>query len=316
MSKDVCSKCGVTKSKIFWDFKDNSVLCDSCNKKFGKDWEKKINQQRLIVFVAIIVFAIILLILISPILLPQKIDNPKITPQIDKCPSCSSDSDWTQCLNGSQTKVTYICNSNTDFKCTQKTITQVCEQTTIEKIKEIAQKYNETHTYSLSDFFVCSDMAIDVWNLIKTAGINAKLCAGRVDSNITGYLENNDFDSFLGKMNHAWVLAETEPFKYLAVEATGGYVVWGENSTTDEQKNDLYYQGAYCFATPSQFKSFSDLRTQYLTICPQAKQMSNYWNEHIAGTQMTFENQEYKGTMQTKIDECTNITNQLIGLLK
>ncbi len=189
--------------------------------------------------------------------------------------------------------------------------------TNINKVRQIAETYNSTHTYSKSDFFVCSDMAIDVWNLIKTQGINAEICAGNIDTDISQYLINQDFDSFLNKMNHAWVVAEIEPFTYIAVETTGGYLVWGQESNSDEPKNILYYSyGTFCFGNPSEFKKFSELRTNYLTICPQAEAMRIYWNENIAGKiSVTPESSEYKGQMQAKIDECTNITNQLIGLL-
>jgi hypothetical protein len=189
-----------------------------------------------------------------------------------------------------------------------------CQLTSIDEVRNIAVEYHRTHTYSLTDFFVCSDMAIDTWNLIKTVGINAKICAGNIDINLTGETYKSDFS----QMNHAWVLAEVEPFTYIAVETTGGYLVWGNSSITNETdvKNQLYYQYArYCFETPAKFKKFSDLRTSYLTVCSEADSMRNYWNENIVGTTMTYSNQEYKGRMNAKIDECNGVINQLNGLL-
>ncbi|MDD4083186.1 MAG: transglutaminase-like domain-containing protein, partial [Sphaerochaetaceae bacterium] len=140
MPKDVCSKCGATKSKTFWDFKDNSVLCDSCNKKFGKNLEKSINQNRLIVFVILIVLALILLFIILPILSPQKINsedtkeannskpyyNPTTTQTINECASCPTDSDWSGCINGIQTSTAHVCNQSTGFQCQSFIKTQQC----------------------------------------------------------------------------------------------------------------------------------------------------------------------------------------------
>jgi hypothetical protein len=44
--KDKCDKCGATDSKTFWDFDDGSVLCDSCNKKYGNQWKKLNSKER------------------------------------------------------------------------------------------------------------------------------------------------------------------------------------------------------------------------------------------------------------------------------
>src|SRR5208337_4944295 len=79
----------------------------------------------------------------------------------------------------------------------------------------IVANYHETHTYSLTDLYVCGDMASDVWDMLKTQGINAKLNVGRVDQDI----------SDIKDANHVWVLAEVAPNSYLALEATGGYSV-------------------------------------------------------------------------------------------
>lgn len=316
MVRDICSRCGSKKTKTFWEHQDGSILCDKCEKQIGSEWENNINQKRQLLLLGILVVILIFIIIVIGIAhvlqtnaeqTPNSLTtnyNPEPTPNNQLTKTIYS----LDCGNG-------ICNNNeTCSTCTSDCGS--CELNTIDKVKKITQDYASTHTYSLPDFFVCSDMAIDTWNLLKTNGINAEICAGNVDTDLTSHLENNAFDSFLSNMNHAWVLAETEPFKFLAVETTGGYVVWGNNSTTDEPKNDLYYKYAkFCFQTPGQFKKFSDLRTKYLEICPQAKTMQEYWNTYIAGTQMTYENQEFKGQMQTKIDECENTTTQLITLI-
>ena len=132
------------------------------------------------------------------------------------------------------------------------------EMANTEIVEKIAQDYHATHTYTASDFFVCSDMALDMWNLIKTKGINAKLQVGNVDENISEY---EGFEIF-SRMNHAWVIAEVAPFTWLAVEPTGGYTVYADD-------NRLYYWGI-SFDSPREFKRFSELRKDLLVACPLA----------------------------------------------
>jgi len=71
-------------------------------------------------------------------------------------------------------------------------------------LKNVLTEYHRTHTYSTPDFFVCSDMAIEVWNILKTKGIRSVIYAGIVDKNV--YWKGNL--DYLKKMDHAWVLAE------------------------------------------------------------------------------------------------------------
>jgi hypothetical protein len=110
---------------------------------------------------------------------------------------------------------------------------------------EIVANYHKTHTYTLNDFYVCGDMASDVWDMLKTQGINAKITVGNVDKDITSFHD----------VNHAWVLAEVAPDEYLALEATGGYSV---QITT----NPRYYYG-WSFYNPKQLKNYQQLLIQY-----------------------------------------------------
>lgn len=186
-------------------------------------------------------------------------------------------------------------------------------------VQSIAEEYHKTHTYSLNDFYVCSDMAMDVWDLIKTQGINAEICAGNIDENISIYLNGGTWDNvfnYYNAMNHAWVLAEIKPFTYIAVETTGGYLVWGNNVETNpnEVKNQLYYTGT-CFNTPKQFKSFIDARKEMLTTCSEAINMENYWNENYVGKLLTSQASEYKGKMEQKEQDCLAVVNKIKGLL-
>jgi hypothetical protein len=111
--------------------------------------------------------------------------------------------------------------------------------------KEIVEEYHKTHTYYGKDIYVCGDMACDVWDMLKTRGINAMIMIGNVEKNIRNATE----------ANHAWVLAEVEPNKWLALETTGGYIVYYKD-------NPLYYQGWH-FYTPKQFKEYLQLLKQY-----------------------------------------------------
>jgi len=116
-------------------------------------------------------------------------------------------------------------------------------ETNIRILQGIVEDYHETHTYSIYDLFVCSDMAVDVWNMVETAGINAILVAGNTDDR---YVSWEEYD-------HAWVLAETSPDDWTALETTGGYLV------TD---NKNYYQGHF-FENPRDFKEYISLRERY-----------------------------------------------------
>lgn len=115
----------------------------------------------------------------------------------------------------------------------------------VEIVKEIAQEYYSTHTYlgvqtgQSSNIYVCIDMAKDVWNMIKTRGINAVIEVGNVKKNITT----------INDANHAWVLAEVGPMQWLAVETTGGFVV-------PKDENPRYYVGMQ-FDTPADMKEYS-----------------------------------------------------------
>jgi outer membrane murein-binding lipoprotein Lpp len=114
-----------------------------------------------------------------------------------------------------------------------------------ETAEKIVQYYHETHIYSAYDLFVCSDMAAEVWNMLKAAGINSIITVGNKDTPINDILLSN----------HAWVLAEVVPGQYLALETTGGHSV----SAT---QNALYYRG-WTFDSPADLKSYNDLIKEY-----------------------------------------------------
>jgi hypothetical protein len=185
-------------------------------------------------------------------------------------------------------------------------------QEKINTLTKIIEDYHSIHTYSLTDFFVCSDMAIDVWDLVKTKGINAKICSGNVKENLSLY--KTDLEYF-NKMDHAWVIAEVEPFKFVALETTGNYLVFEKNTNEENvTKNDLYYNGL-CFNTPSEYKRFIELRTDYLKTCQESIDMIDYWNNNYVGKYLTNQISEYKGRLEQKREECVKIDSELKGLL-
>ena len=112
-------------------------------------------------------------------------------------------------------------------------------------LAEIVAEYHKTHTYIEDDIFVCGDMASDVWNIVRTRGIAAKIQIGNVNADIESVLQSN----------HAWVLAEVSPGKWVALEATGGYVV-------HRNQNERYYHG-HSFSNPRQLKEYSNLLRQF-----------------------------------------------------
>lgn len=127
--------------------------------------------------------------------------------------------------------------------------------------KNIVKQYHETHIYSAYDLFVCSDMALDVWDMLKAQGIDALIKVGNVDKKIDN----------LADSNHAWVLAEVSPASYLALETTGGYAVL-------QNDNPLYYWG-WTFDNPNKFKRFEDLENEYNIRAESANQMIKLSND-------------------------------------
>jgi hypothetical protein len=119
--------------------------------------------------------------------------------------------------------------------------------TKADTVTNIARYYNQTHTYTATDMFVCGDMASEIWNMLKTFGISSQLVVGSVDHNVSDILQSS----------HAWIIAEVEPNSYLAVECTGGY-------TVPMSQNALYYQGWY-YNNPETLKQYFDDVKEYNT---------------------------------------------------
>ncbi|CAD6491438.1 MAG: hypothetical protein FFODKBPE_00150 [Candidatus Argoarchaeum ethanivorans] len=132
------------------------------------------------------------------------------------------------------------------------------EEQKISICEEVAQQYYETHTYVQNDVFDCDNMACDVWNMLKTKGINAKIAVGNVDLDECG----------IEDWNHAWVMAEVSPNTWLAIECTGGYVVY---------ENPRYYHG-HGFNNPKSLRDFNQLYKEYQIQLNEYNNAINFYN--------------------------------------
>jgi len=160
---------------------------------------------------------------------------------------------------------------------------EIIGETPAETAENIVKRYHETHIYSKHDFFVCSDMALDVWNMLKAQEIDALIQIGNVK---TSAKDITDVD-------HAWVLAETSPGHYLALETTGGYVIYKDD-------NELYYRG-WSFDNPREYKRFVELKQEYNTRIGLSKEM---WD--------TFETT--RQSMLETTDTYTYLINEVSGM--
>jgi len=181
---------------------------------------------------------------------------------------------------------------------------EIVGDTTEETAKNIVKKYNETHVYSQNDFFICSNMALDVWNMLKAQQLNAVIRIGSIDAAV----------SDIAEANHAWVLAEVADGQYLALETTGGYAV-------KESENPLYYQG-WTFASPKEYKEYEELRrdwniraeiindmsgtfdevqAQYKTEYACYEDLINEFNSKYAGKPVTSAAEDFRDSMNEQL---------------
>ena len=68
----------------------------------------------------------------------------------------------------------------------QNTLTGATPAETAEKI---VAYYHQTHVYSSYDLFVCSDMASEVWNMLKAQDISSVVVVGNKDTAIGNILQ-------------------------------------------------------------------------------------------------------------------------------
>jgi len=124
------------------------------------------------------------------------------------------------------------------------------ESTNIAVLVEILSDYSSKNRYigkqtgADEDIYVCGDMAMALWNQVTTRGFAAKIMIGNVKEEMRSI-----FDA-----NHAWVLADVGLGRYLALEATGGFVSY-------ESEAPGYYFG-HAFAHPKELKDYMELLKQ------------------------------------------------------
>jgi hypothetical protein len=117
--------------------------------------------------------------------------------------------------------------------------------TLAETAAQLVANYHATHVYSTVDYFICGDMASEVWNMLKAQGISAVIVVGDVDNAITDILQSN----------HAWVIATVDNGDKLALETTAGVAY-------TQTEKPLYYRG-WTFSSPTDLKANNDLRREY-----------------------------------------------------
>jgi hypothetical protein len=111
---------------------------------------------------------------------------------------------------------------------------------------QINQLYLKTHTY-IKGQTDCNDMTVDIWNMLKTAGIASIIVAG-----------NLEFDNYtFAQCNHSWLLiylmekGETKPKNFI-LESTNGQLYFNEDIKRNPQVSR--YEKGFFYAKPSDLR--------------------------------------------------------------
>jgi len=186
------------------------------------------------------------------------------------------------------------------------------ESENVKIVSRIISDYHSAHTYvgkqtgASADIFVCGDMAKDVWDMVLTKGINAKIQIGNIERRIKSMLD----------ANHAWVMAEVSPGKWLALETTGGYVV-------HLSKNDKYYYG-HSFANPKDFNEYEKLGREYIAALSKERNAVENYNEMrdqyngangLTQNQLRYELDRREAIATERIADLKEVTGKLKTLL-
>ncbi len=177
----------------------------------------------------------------------------------------------------------------------------------IREVSEIAKKYYETHTYSTLDLFVCVDMAIDVWNQLRTKNLGAYLQVGNIDTNLTNLADGLEM---LRAVNHVWVMFEAYPGEYLPLEVTAGSIV-----TSADPRAERYYEG-WKFDNPKRLKEFIDARRRAFEVCGQSERLVEIYNRAFAGRRITGDTLAAQGMIILKKQECNQAVEELATIIK
>ncbi len=114
----------------------------------------------------------------------------------------------------------------------------------METVKGIVEEYNKTHFYNGTEMFGCAQMSEDVWDMVGTQGINAKIVLGNLQKNV----------STIEDINHAWVIAEVTPDRWVAMETTAGYLSCPDPNYC-AVNNPRYFMG-WDFPSPKEMQDF------------------------------------------------------------
>jgi hypothetical protein len=169
-------------------------------------------------------------------------------------------------------------------------------------VERIAAAFHKTHTYTLQGDFVCLDMAIDVWNQLRTYGIEATIMGGNINENITTW----NYRQLARESNHAWVVAKLSPTEKVAIETTAGVVIKpGMNNAS------AYFKGIE-FDNPGEIKRFDSLRKKTNEVCRDANELIKDWNENVAGKQLRpDEIIAKKSRIEQRKQDCESTQNNL-----
>ncbi|BBD09464.1 hypothetical protein [Desulfovibrio ferrophilus] len=172
-------------------------------------------------------------------------------------------------------------------------------------LQDILTDYRKNHTYMGNDLYMCADMAMDVWNIVRTKGFNAKLAGGNPDRDIMA-----STTSYLEGMSHAWVMAQVSPKDWIAMECTGGFLV-------PKKEKPLYYSSAIFFSNPAELKTFMANTENARNSCQEYNELATGWNKLVAGKRYkpgSAQGQQYsyiEGNMNAKKRDCEYYTQQL-----
>ncbi len=175
------------------------------------------------------------------------------------------------------------------------------------KIQYIVYTYHRSHAYVGNGFFVCVDMAIDVWDLLATAGIESRLMVGNVQYDIT---QSDTIGKYLSVMNHAWLLARVSPSMWIPLETTGGFIV-----QPSMWNFELYNKGAM-FENPGAFKDFVESRKSMFMTCRQISPMQAIFDMSFAGKPVSSQGAEYKGRIMQELYDCQGLLGRVTALLQ
>ncbi len=109
-----------------------------------------------------------------------------------------------------------------------------------EKLEDIGNSYDETHTYIQGETD-CNDMAVDIWNMLITENIKSVIVVGNKD------MMNEAFDD----CDHAWLYVFDADGMVIYMEPTTGEVIYGRLSDgSSNPKADPYREG-FIYEKPS-----------------------------------------------------------------